>query len=148
MEFVEDTRLLAWLEGSRGLGPAVVFGIGLMPPLAPDWIPDAEDDPPNYMLGVRACNKYCGLDVQNGSAPRRKKDEFLGYDTFLKSVWIYRVTKNIECQTPNGSSGYRAEYDARKAHTRVEHPPMLDVGECECCDKARRKTKIKGAEHK
>lgn len=145
--FVEGSRLAAWIEGNPGLGPSVVLGIGLMPPLDPGWIPDPEKDPPNYMLGVRACYKYCGLDVRDGRAPKREKGKFLGYDAYLKSVWIYRVGKSIEYQSTDGPSDYRALYDRRKAHTLIAHPPMLEIGECDQCDAARRSTQVKRAEH-
>lgn len=152
MSFVSGSRVEAWIEGTAGLGPAVVLGIGLMPPLSPDWISDPTEDPPNFMLGVRACYKYAGLHVgDDGRAPRRRQGEFLGFDTFLKSVWIYRVAVTIEKNaggvTSTGAvrarSPYRDLYDWRKAHTLATHPPMLEVGECESCDAARRTSQRK-----
>lgn len=141
MGFVEGTPVELWIEGYKGLGPAAVLGLGLMPPLSPDWIPDPSKDPPNYMLGVRACWKYAGLDVRDGHAPKRKKGEFLGFNTFLKAVWIYRVGVSIEKTSKDNPAEYRSAYDARKLHTLETHPPMLEVGECESCDDARRSSR-------
>lgn len=181
MGFVDDTRTADWISAYKGLGPSVVYGIGLMPPLSPDWIPDPSEEPLNYMRGVRACWKYAGLDVRDGHAPRRKKGEFSGYNGFLKAVWIYRAAGpakaspcecghfikakldkkkgdwlghsdgggpclQCDCTSFLSSSPYGRLFYERRALTLVTHPPMLDVGECEFCDAARRESQIKRAD--
>jgi hypothetical protein len=144
--FIEGSPLADWIEAYKGLGPAIVYGLGLMPPLSPDWIPDPSEDPPNYMRGVRACWKYAGLDVRDGRAPKRTAGEFSGFNAFLKAIWIYRVGVSIEKTSKDRPGEYRAAYDARKLHTLVTHPPMLELGVCEFCDAARSASQAKRAE--
>lgn len=143
--FVEDTEIAAWIDTYKGLGPAVVYGIGLMPPLSPDWIPDPSTEPLNYMRSVRAAWKYAGLDVRDGAAPKRRAGEFSGFNAFLKSVWIYRVGVPIEKTSKAALGGYRGLYVARKASTLLTHPPMREPGDCEHCDAAVASSKAKRA---
>lgn len=145
MGFVAGTAIEGWIETYKGLGPAVVYGVGLMPPLSPAWIPDPSEEPLNYMRSVRATWKYAGLDVRDGVAPKRRAGEFSGFNAFLKAVWIYRVGVSIEKTSKADRSGYRGLYVARKASTLLTHPPMQELGECEHCDAARASSRAKRA---
>lgn len=128
---MEGTRLAEWVRETTGLGPAVFFVLGLMPPL-------------EEFRTVSAVWKYSGLHVADGRAPKRSAGEGLGFNVRRRAYVLMRVAD--PCMRKR-TSPYRAVYDRRKAHTQETHPDMLPAGAgCEFCDRAYERTKKLRAE--
>lgn len=133
MKLAKGSPLYEWAQETTGIGPALFFLAGLIPPLGPldgdtgEWIP---------FHSPSALWKYVGLDVRDGKAPKRERGTMAGFNVRLRAYAIARVALPCVKQT---ASPYRAIYDARKAYTLTTHPPMVDEG-CEWCDKARGKS--------
>lgn len=119
-------------ESVHGLGPAVSLFLGNAPELT-------EFPSPAHLWS------YCGLIPGKG----RKKGQRAMYSPRLKAYAIARLAepcvKLKGGEDKNGKalalSPYRDVYDARKARTTQTHPPMMEPGECEFCDRARSETK-------
>jgi hypothetical protein len=129
---MEGTAIDVWVRKTRGLGPAVFFLLGLMPPL--------EDFPT-----VSGVWKYVGLHVSAGAAVRQRKGQKLGFSSRRRAYALMRIGEPcIKARSP-----YREIYDRRKERTAVTHPDMLkeDAG-CEHCDLAYSRTKAQRAERK
>lgn len=121
LETMEGTELAAWIERTRGLGPAILFVVGMLPPL-------------NEFANPSKVWKYTGLHVSDGRAPRRQAGVMAGFSARLRSYAIYRVAEPIV----KVGGPYRAIYHERKARTMDSHPDMLELsGGCEFCDRAR-----------
>jgi hypothetical protein len=89
-----------------GLGPSLLCVLGLMPPLI-------------AFANPGKVNKYCGLHVVDGKAPRRERGKKLGYSQLLHAYVLVRlVDPVIKCR----ASPYRIVYDDRRAYTAVVHP--------------------------
>ena len=131
MKYATGEPVADWINGTMGLGPAVIMIAGLLPPL------EGFDNPAKAW-------KFLGLDVRdNGKSPKREKGVFAGFNSFLRAVAIARIGDPI---IKTIASPYRALYDERKAHTLLTHPPIMEDGECEFCDKARSASKKKREE--
>jgi hypothetical protein len=131
-ETMAGTGLAAFIERTHGVGNALLFVVGMLPPL-------------HEFAGPAKVWKYTGLHVDGGRAPRRKAGEMAGYSSRLRSYAIYRVAEPIV----KTGGPYRTVYDERKGRTLVTHPDMLDEGAgCEYCDLAYSRSKASRAEKK
>lgn len=136
-----ESPIAQWVEGTSGLGPALLFILGLVPPLAKlEGMPTLEDGTPRFFANPAKLWRYCGLHPEGGK--RREKGVKSGFSPRLKAYCIMRVAVPIE---KHRESPYRGVYDARKARTMATHPEMLDVG-CEFCDAAKGRTTQRRAE--
>jgi hypothetical protein len=131
-EVMEGTSIHAWVQETRGLGRAVFFVLGLMPPL-------------EEFRTVSGVWKYVGLHVSDGAAVRQRKGQRLGFSARRRAYALMRVGEPcIKARSP-----YREIYDRRKQRTAVTHPDMLKEGAgCEYCDLAYQRTKAQRAERK
>ena len=120
---VSGTPIGTFMQETRGLGPAVPFLCGLLPPL-------------NDFANVAKVWKYLGLHVEDGSAPRRKRGEFSGYSSELKSIALIYIGEPVI----KAGGPYRVVYDDRKAYIMDRHEPMPVEG-CEFCKEAAKKNK-------
>lgn len=128
----EGSVLAEWIDGTPGLGKALYFILGLVPPLA---LIEGVEIPP--FANVAKLWRYCGLHPEGGQ--RKERGVFRGYSSFLKAATVHRVAEPCMKQR---ASPYRAVYDRRREHTLVTHPPMLAEGEgCDVCDLAYSDTK-------
>lgn len=117
-----------FVRETKGLGPATLMILSLVPPLAP--VTNDPDYP--YLTGPAKLWRYVGLHPEGGR--RRQKGEFLGYNAHLKAMAVQRIGLPI---VRNRSMPYRGVYDRRREHTAVTHPAMLALGEgCLFCDAA------------
>jgi hypothetical protein len=137
----KGSPLHGWASEVHGLGNALFFTVGLIPPL--------ED-----FKSVSAVWKYLGLHVVDGASVQRRAGSFVGFSAKLRSYALKRVAEPTVKQR---QSPYRAVYDARKEYTRETHPSMfvhdaegkqteeLLHPDCEFCQKAIRQTKASRA---
>lgn len=115
-----------WVAETAGVGPAVVYVVGLIPPLS-DFANPAK------------LWKYLGLHVEGGASVRAKRGERVGFSLELRAYALQRIADPI---VKERTSEYRTLYDERKAYTLTTHPPMTE--DCETCLLALKKT----AEHR
>jgi len=70
--------------------------------------------------------KYCGQDVVDGHAPKRKRGEKITWNPFLRMT-VYKVTDSFLKQNPDKCL-YRWLYDEHKAIYRSRYPEKADSG--------------------
>lgn len=129
-ETMKGTALGEFVTETHGLGNALLFVVGMLPPL-------------HEFANPAKVWKYTGLHVDGGRAPRRRAGETAGFSSRLRAYAIYRVAEPIV----KIGGPYRAIYDERKARTQVTHPDMLEEGAgCEYCDLAYSRSKASRAE--
>jgi len=125
---VNGTAIGDFMQDTRGLGIAVPFLVGLLPPM--------ED-----FDNVAKVWKYIGLHVENGKAPRRKAGEFSGWNAELKSIaLIYIGEPAFKARGPYADVYYR-----RRSRMEEIHPEQWVDG-CEFCVEAKAKNKKAGKE--
>lgn len=117
--------VLEWLDMTAGVGPTILYVIGLIPPLS-------------AFAGPAKLWRYLGMHVELGCAVRAKRGTPAGFSLELRAFALERIAAPIV----KGDSEYRADYDARRAHTLTTHPPMTE--DCATCLLALKKT----AEHR
>lgn len=123
-----------WVKETHGVGDALFFLLGMIPPLAPT--------PPAYpgFPCPAAVHRYVGLHAPNGKAVKREAGKFLGFAIRLRA---YATVRLIDPIIKTGGP-FREVYDARKLHTLETHPPMVEEGGgCDICDEAYGKTRTK-----
>ncbi|MDI6591994.1 MAG: hypothetical protein QME61_03625 [Patescibacteria group bacterium] len=96
-----------WLQYVKGIGvvlTAQLFGIfeGALSP---------GETIGNHFRTVSQMNAYCGLDVKNGAAPKRKKGGKLTFNQMARAVIVGRLGTSLLKQR---DSGYRRLYDQEK----------------------------------
>ncbi len=122
---MSGTPLGEWQVSTVGIGSAIFFLLGLMPPLEEFRQP-------------AAVWKYVGLHVSGGHAIRRRAGVNPGFNTRLRAYAIKRVAD--PCMK-HRASPYRPVYDSRRERSVETHPPMLPQGHgCDFCDLAYAKT--------
>lgn len=132
----KGSPLHAWVSETHGLGPAIFFTAGLIPPL-------------NEFRTVSGLWKYLGLHVADGRSVRRTAGSFVGFNIQLRAYALKRVAEPTIKQT---ASPYRAVYDERKERTRETHSAMLTEDkklvhpDCPHCQEAVGRSKKKRAE--
>lgn len=140
---VNGTPIGDFMQETHGLGHSVPFLCGLLPPMIDLGIEMADKETgelrPHFFPNVAKVWKYLGLHVEDGSAPRRKKGEFSGYSSELKSIALVYIGEPVI----KAGGPYRPVYDERKAHTMERHAPM-PVDGCEFCAEAGAKNKALG----
>jgi len=97
---------------------------GIGPCLAGSLIAGIVDiDRFNY---VSSLWKYCGMDVVNGEAPKRRKGEKISWNPFLRMT-IFKLTDSFVIQSADKCL-YRRLYDEKKAYYRAQYPEPIDTG--------------------
>lgn len=93
-----------WLSQVRGIGP--LLGGSLI----------AELEAPDKYGGIRSIRAYCGYDVREGRAPRRRKGEKANWNPQLR-VTLWKIGKSfVRCRSSLGRrlyDEYREYYERR-----------------------------------
>lgn len=113
------------INATVGLGPAILYVTGLLPPL-----PGFQTPPKLW--------RYLGLHVSDGAAVRARRGELVGFSLELRAYALQRIADPIIKR----GGPYRSVYDERKLRTLQTHPPMTE--DCPSCMLALKKT----AEHR
>jgi len=69
---------------------------------------------------VSSLQKYCGMDVVDGEAPRRVRGEKITWNPFLRTA-CFKLGESFTKQNPDKCQ-YRRLYDERKPFYRKQHP--------------------------
>lgn len=119
-KYVEEEEIWSWLNEVKGIGP--VISACLI-----SWI-----KPIKRFDTVSSLWAYCGQDVRDGMAPRKKKGEKVNWNPRLRTLCWKISDSFVKSKGP-----YRDEYDRAKAFYRAKFPDQVDTGE-----KTRRGTPI------
>ncbi len=107
--------VVEYVTETIGLGPTVLYVVGLIPPL------------PAFSSPAKLW-KYFGAHVVDGVAVRTKRGEWAGFSPELRAHALYRIVDPI---VKERKSPYRSVWDERKSTTILTHPPMTE--DCPSC---------------
>lgn len=101
-----------WLSKVKGVGPLLAGSL------------IAELEAPDKYRGIRSIRAYCGQDVRDGKAPRRKRGEKANWNPRLR-VTLWKVGNQFVKTVPSYGrdlyEGYRAYYEDREGTSVGAH---------------------------